>query len=242
MIEDGCLDGVDRVFGMHVWPSLETGKIGVHVGPTLAQPDVFTIRITGDGGHAAAPHKTNDPLIAAAHTVTALQTAVSRNLDPLESGVVTVTQIHGGTAYNVIPESVVITGTVRSFTKDSGELLRTRVRSITESVASAFQTSADVDFTIGYPVVMNDADACDEAEAAIHEAVPITRDVAPSLGGEDFAYYQQQVPGAFLFLGNYDESQDIVYFCHHPRFRVDDNAMVHGVRAWVELVCNARSS
>ncbi len=240
MIADGCLEGVDRVFGMHVWPSIETGRVGIHAGPTMAQPDEFTIQLTGVGGHAAAPHKNRDPLVAAAHIVTAIQSIVARNLDPLDSGVISVTQIHGGTAYNVIPESATVIGTVRSFKPEVGELLRSRLETVTKGVAASLEVEATISFTLGYPVVMNDADACDEAEGAIGDAVPVTRDVEASLGGEDFAYYQQKVPGAFLFLGNYDESQDIVHFCHHPRFRVDDNAMALGVESWVQLARGAR--
>ncbi|MCA8961038.1 MAG: amidohydrolase, partial [Planctomycetes bacterium] len=241
MIADGCLQGVDRVFGMHVWPVLDTGRIGLHVGPTMARPDNFAITLRGVGGHAAAPHHNRDVVVAAAHLVAALQSVVSRNLDPLRAGVVSVTQIHTGTADNVIPESAFVGGTIRSFDAEDADLMRARLEAIAEHTARAFEVEASIDYTVGYPVVLNDADACDEVEAAVSTVVPVTRDVTPTLGGEDFAYYQEKVRGAFIFLGNRDESQGIVHFCHHPRFRVDDNAMAHGVRTWVALARGARA-
>ncbi len=240
MIADGCLEGVDRIFGMHVWPLLDTGQIGLVTGPTMAQPDVFRATIVGVGGHAAAPHGCVDPVVAGAAIVNALQSIVARNVDPLDSAVVSTTQFHGGTADNVIPERIQLVGTIRTFKDAVGEQVRTRVREVTETVAAAYGCRAEVSMQIGYPVTVNDPDACDEAEGAISPAVPVTRDVSPSLGGEDFAYYGQKIPAAFLFLGNRDESQGIVHFCHHPRFRVDDAAMPLGVRAWLALVQGAR--
>lgn len=242
MIADGCLEGVDRIFGMHVWPLIATGRVGIHAGPTMAQPDIFSIRVRGIGGHAAAPHGTRDALVVASHMVTVLQTIVSRNVDPLDSAVVSVTQFHAGTADNVISEVAHLRGTIRTFRSEVATMVRDRVREMASGLAAAHGVSVEVEIIEGYPVVQNDPTACAAAEQVLagtdHD---VTRDVAPSLGGEDFAYYQQHVPGAFLFLGNYDESQDIRYFCHHPRFRVDDAAMEFGVRTWVDLGMSAAS-
>ena len=239
MIADGCLEGVDRIFGMHVWPLLDTGKIGLVEGPTMAQPDIFRITVTGVGGHAAAPHACVDPVVAGAAIVTAFQSIVARNVDPLDSAVVSTTQFHGGTADNVIPERIELVGTIRTFRDEVGEAVRARVTEVAEGIAASYGCRAEVAMQIGYPVTFNAPAACAEAERAIDAAVPITREVSPSLGGEDFAYYGREVPAAFLFLGNRDESQGIVHFCHHPRFVVDDAAMPLGVRAWISLAVNA---
>lgn len=239
MIEDGCLEGVDRIFGMHVWPLIDTGSVGIVEGPAMARPDTFTIEVTGVGGHAAAPHVCVDPIVASAAIVTALQSIVSRNVDPLDSAVVSTTMFHAGTANNVIPGRAHLEGTVRTFREEVAEAIRIRIPEIACSVAEAHGSRADVNLTVGYPVLVNDAAACDEAEAGIGATVPVTRDVSPCLGGEDFAYYLHEVPGAFVFLGNRDESKGIVHFCHHPRFQVDDAAMPLGVRSWISLARNA---
>ena len=241
MIADGCLEGVDRIFGMHVWPTLDTGGLGIHAGPTMGQPDEWKVQIKGNGGHAAAPHETRDPIAATAQIVSALHSIVSRNVDPLECGVISVTKIASGHAYNVIPESAELWGTIRSFRPEVGDLLRRRLKETVTGVAKAMGVEASVEITQGYPVVLNDAACCDEAESSLADTIAVTRDVEPTLGGEDFAYYQEHVPGAFLFLGNRDESKGLVHFCHHPRFRVDDRAMGHGVASWVALARGART-
>jgi len=239
MIEDGCLEGVDRIFGMHVWPLIDTGQLGVIDGPAMAQPDTFRIEITGKGGHAAAPHACVDPIVAGAAIVQSLQSVVGRNVDPLDSAVVSVTQFHGGTADNVIPERIHLDGTIRTFRNDVGDLVRGRVAEVATTVAAAHGCEATVELIIGYPVTVNDPEACAEAEQGIWTVAPVLRDVDPSLGGEDFSYYGREMPAAFLFLGNRDESRGIVHFCHHPRFQVDDNAMPIGVKAWQALVLGA---
>lgn len=239
MIEDGCLEGVDRIFGMHVWPTLDTGNVGILEGPTMAQPDTWRIEITGVGGHAATPHEVKDPVVAAAHIVTALQTVVARNVDPLDSAVMSVTQIHTGSADNVIPEKAEILGTIRTFKEEVGVMARRRLREIAEGIAHTLGVEATVEVTLGYPVLVNDGDACDAAEQRISPLLPIDRNMPPTLGGEDFAYYLQHVPGAFLMLGNRDLEKGIQYFCHHPKFQVDDAAMPLGVQVWLALALNA---
>lgn len=235
MIAEGCLDGVDRIYGMHVWPLLATGGVGIHEGPTMAQPDCFRVALEGVGGHAAAPHRSRDPIVCGAQIVSALQSIVARRIDPLDSAVVSVTQFHAGTADNVIPRGAEIRGTIRSFRPAVGDACRTQLRQIVAGVAQSMDVTAHVEIVEGYPVVMNDPDACARAAGALEGVLPVDRSVEASLGGEDFAYYQQHVPGAFLFLGNLDPSRGIVHFCHHPQFRVDDRALAHGVRAWLAL-------
>ena len=239
MIADGCLEGVDRIFGMHVWPLIDTGSIGIREGAAMAQPDTFQVVLRGKGGHAAAPQENHDPVVAAAHIVTALQSIVARNVNPIDSGVVSVTQVHAGSADNVIPERVVLGGTIRSFRQEVGDVVRRRFTEVVEGVARSFEIEADVKVIQGYPVLVNDAEACAEAERSIGPVVPVRTDVQASLGGEDFAYYLEKVSGAFVFLGNRDLARGIQYFCHHPRFQVDDEAMAIGVKAWLALALGA---
>ncbi len=236
MIADGCLEGVDRVFGMHVWSLIDTGTVGVVAGPAMAQPDTWRITLTGKGGHAAVPQETRDPIVAAAHLATALQTVTSRNVDPLDAAVLSVTQIHAGTADNIIPATAFLTGTIRSFRREVGDIVRERLDTITHRIADAFAVEAEVEMTHGYPVLVNDAESCDMAARALEpSALEIDREALPSLGGEDFAYYAEKVPGAFLFLGNRNEAKGLVYFCHHPRFQIDDDSMALGVETWLRL-------
>ncbi|HIA28561.1 MAG TPA: amidohydrolase [Planctomycetes bacterium] len=239
MIADGCLEGVDRIFGMHVWPVFDTGHIGILEGPVMAQPDVFRIVIGGVGGHAAAPHVVIDPIVCAAQVVSAAQSIVSRNIDPQEACVLSFTQFHGGTADNVISEKVELRGTIRSFVPEVGATACQRLEEIATSVAKGHGCTAEVEFTEGYPVTFNDPEACAEARRTISAVTPITDEAFPVLGGEDFAYYGQVIPAAFLFLGNRDASKGIVHYCHHPRFQVDDAAMPIGVRSWVALALGA---
>ncbi len=239
MIADGCLEGVDRIFGMHVWPEFDTGKIGIVEGPTMAQPDTFRILVRGVGGHAAAPHTCVDPIVCGSQIITSAQQIVSRNVDPIQSCVVTFTQFHGGSADNVIPETIELRGTIRSFEKEVGDTARQRLGEIARSVAEAHGCHAEVEITEGYPVTVNDPGACEEARRSVSVEVPLSDEGHPCLGGEDFAYYGEKIPAAFLFLGNRDESKGIVHFCHHPRFQVDDAAMEIGVRTWIALALGA---
>jgi amidohydrolase len=239
MIADGCLEGVDRIFGMHVWPLFDTGKIGIIDGPTMAQPDTFRILVKGVGGHAAAPHACADPVLCGSQIINSAQHIVSRNIDPIRSSVLTFTQFHGGSADNVIPETIELRGTIRSFEKEVGETARRRLAEVAEAVATAHQCSAQVEITEGYPVTFNDPEACEEVRRSVSAEVPLSDEGEPCLGGEDFAYYGEKIPAAFMFLGNRDAQKGIVYFCHHPRFQVDDEAMPVGVRSWIALALGA---
>ena len=235
MIQDGCLEGVDRIYGQHVWPFLDTGTVGLVSGPTMAEPDTWRITLTGKGGHAAAPQETRDPVVAAAYLAAALQTVTARNVDPLDAAVLSVTQIHAGTADNVIPRQAELRGTIRSFRPEVGDMVRGRLQELAVNTAASFGLEAEVQLTHGYPVLVNDEAASEAAARALEGHVPLDRTVKPSLGGEDFAYYLQKVPGAFLFLGNRNVDRGIVHFCHHPQFQVDEEALRTGVEVWLRL-------
>lgn len=233
MCEEGALadPGVERVFGLHVWPFLPTGTIGSRSGTFLAATASLAITITGKGGHAAMPNYAIDPVTTSAKVICELQTIISREVDPLQSGVVSITAVHGGEAFNVIPSSVQLMGTLRSLTTSGLEYIKERVREITTLVAAANRCEAHVEFPDrDYPATVNDAYLWGVAKdlggnllgaAAVQE-------LAPVMGGEDFAFYAEQVPGCFVALGTRNEEQGAIYSVHHPRFKADEDALPIG--------------
>jgi len=224
MIEEGALEGVDAIFGLHLWQPLATGVVGLVKGAMMAQPDKFTIRIQGRGGHGSMPHQTVDPILVASHLVVNIQSIVSRNVDPLKPVVVSFGTIEGGTIYNIIPDGVVLTGTVRSFETDVQELAENRLQKITDATCAAFGATADFLYEKGYPPVVNDESMVD---FVAHTAQGIfgeekVQEIDPVMGGEDFAYFLQEIPGAFLFFGMGDGME---YPHHHPAFDIDEKAL-----------------
>jgi amidohydrolase len=224
MIEQGALEGVDVIFGLHLWQLLATGVVGVVKGAMMAQPDKFTIRIRGKGGHGSMPHQTVDPILVASHLIVNIQSIASRNVDPLKPVVISFGTIEGGTIYNIIPEEVVLTGTVRSFESDVQELSENRLKEITDATCAAFGATADFQYEKGYPPVINDERMVD---FAAHTASGLfgenkVQEIDPVMGGEDFAYFLQKVPGAFLFFGMGDGMD---YPHHHPAFDIDEKAL-----------------
>ena len=227
MVEEGALDGVDAVFGLHLWQAFPTGKVGVIKGPILAQADNFSIIVKGKGGHGALPHTAVDPIVAAAQIILSCQTIVSRNVDPLKPCVVTFGTVNGGTTNNIIPAEVALTGTVRTFDPAVQALAERRLREIAEETAKAFGASCQVDYMLGYPAVVNDAAMVDfatgVAKRVLGEGCLYPFD--PVMGGEDFAFYLQKVPGAFIFLGAGDGHE---FPHHHPAFDIDERALPVG--------------
>jgi amidohydrolase len=225
MIAEGALDGVEAIFGLHFWQSLPTGKIGVVKGSTMAQSDNFRITVTGRGGHGSMPQATADPILAAAQIVVALQSIVSRNVDPLKPAVLSFGTVHGGTVYNIIPNEIKLTGTVRTFDPAVQALMKRRLAEITEATGRAFGVEASVEYEDGYPPLINPSDSVDFAVRVVKDLwgpaalIPF----APVMGGEDFAYYLQKVPGAFLFMGAGDGMR---HPHHHPGFDLDERALV----------------
>jgi len=211
MIDDGLFDRfpAERVFALHNWPEIAPGRIVILDGPVMAAADRFRIVIRGKGGHAAKPHFLRDPVLAAAHVITALQSIVSRNVHPLDSGVVSVAQLDtsGTSASNVVPEEVGLYGTARSFRDETRELIERRMREIATSVASAFGAEAMVEYTRGYPATVNHpAEARFAAEVAsrLFGAENVIRDHFPTMGAEDFAYMLERRPGAYCMIGQGD--------------------------------------
>jgi amidohydrolase len=224
MIDEGALAGVDAVFGLHLWQPLPTGMVGSVRGPMMAQSDNFRILVRGKGGHGSMPHQAVDPIVAAAEVVTALQTIVSRSVDPLKPAVLSFGTVHGGTVYNIIPGEVRLTGTVRTFDLKVQALIKKRMREIIDGTCRALGAAAEFEYEDGYPPLVNDPASVDFALRVAREAFGEESVAAlePVMGGEDFAYYLQEKPGAFLFMGAGDGTK---FPHHHPGFDFDERAL-----------------
>jgi amidohydrolase len=224
MIEEGALAGVDAVFGLHLWQGFPTGTVASVPGPMMAQSDNFRITVKGKGGHGSMPHTAVDSILAAAALVTALQSVVSRSVDPLKPAVLSFGTVHGGTVYNIIPGEVKLTGTVRTFDLKVQALIKARMREIIDGTCRALGAEADFEYEDGYPPLVNDPASVEFALGAAREAFGEESILAmdPVMGGEDFAYYLQEIPGAFLFFGAGDGTK---FPHHHPAFDFDERAL-----------------
>jgi amidohydrolase len=223
MIEE-ALEGVDAIFGLHLWQSLATGSVGIVKGAMMAQPDAFSITVKGKGGHGSMPHQTVDPILAASQLVINLQSIASRNIDPLKPVVVSFGTVKGGTIYNIIPPEVTLTGTVRSYDSDVQELAEKRLREITEETCRTFGASAEIQYDKGYPPVVNDEAMVDFVEGIVGKTLGKEKitSIDPVMGGEDFSYFLQKIPGCFLFFGMGDGQK---FPHHHPEFDLDEKAL-----------------
>jgi len=236
MIEQGALDDpqVEAVTMLHVDPRLRTGTIGVTPGPVNAAADEFRITIRGKGGHGAWPHKAVDAIPCAAATVLALQNVAARETDPLASIVVTVGTIEGGYRNNVIADRVAMTGTIRTHDMTIRENAEQKVRRIVDGVAEAYGARAELEMIYGYPPVINDPDLAASFKTYVRDVAGIpVESPPPTMGGEDFAYFAQRVPGVMVRLGIYNESVGSVHSGHSPQFRLDEDAIPTGIRALV---------
>jgi hippurate hydrolase len=235
MVDDGMMDrfGITEVYGMHNMPGLPVGQFAIRRGPLMAAADRFTIEIEGKGAHAAKPHEGIDPILVASHVIAALQSIVSRNADPLESSVVSVTSFHGGSAFNIIPSKVELKGTVRTLKPEVQDLVEERFRKIVANVCEAFGARVELDYWRGYPVTFNHADQTDFAVKVASDvagAGNVEPDVVPTMGGEDFSFMLLARPGAFIFVGNGDSAG-----LHHPAYDFNDTAIPVGVSYWARL-------
>ncbi|MEM7291526.1 MAG: M20 aminoacylase family protein, partial [Pseudomonadota bacterium] len=222
MVDDGMMDrfNIQEVYGMHNMPGLPVGEFAIRSGPIMAATDEFTITVSGKGAHAAMPHEGIDPIVATAQIVSALQNIVARNSDPLEPLVVSVTKFNAGSAYNVIPETAEIAGTVRSLSLDSRNEALKRIDEIVNSIAVAHGATASISFRSGYPATVNHEEGAQKAAAIASEIAGVDKvytDRRPSMGGEDFSYMLLERPGAFIFMGN-GESAGL----HHPKYDFND--------------------
>ena len=237
MIKDGLMDrfAIDQVYGMHNGPGIPIGSFAIRPGPIMAATDAIDIRIEGLGGHAARPHKCIDSVLVGAQLVTALQSIVSRTVDPLESAVVSICEFHAGNARNVIPQTAELKGTVRTLTAEVREMVERRVREVVAGVAQMTGAKIELDYDHGYPVTINHASQTDVAKRVAEEIAggANVHELSPQMGAEDFAYMLESRPGAFIFCGNGDSAG-----LHHPAYNFNDEAIVFGTSYWVKLVEN----
>ena len=239
MIDDGLFDKfpVTAVYGMHNWPTLAAGKFAMRVGPILAAFDSFEITITGKGTHAAMPHTGIDPITAASQIVTALQTIVARNTDPLDSAVVSVTMFHAGNANNVIPDSVTLGGCTRSLLAVTQKSIEARMESIVAGVCDAHGATYSFRYTHGYPATVNAEEETANAAAAAKDVASednVLTDIAPIMGSEDFAFMLQEKPGSYILIGNGDGVGSCMV--HNPGYDFNDDILTLGARYWSRLV------
>ena len=237
VLAEGALEGADVILGIHLWNELPVGTIGVKAGPLMAAVDRLSIVVRGRGGHGGHPHRAADPVVAAAQVVLALQTLVSREVSPLDSAVLTVGAIHGGQAFNVIPDEVTLTGTVRTFDAALRRSIPDRVRRIAGGVASALQCEAEVEVRPGNPPVVNDAAVAALARRAAVRVVGEENVVEPepTMGGEDMAVYFERVPGCFVFVGSANPARGLDQPHHSPRFDFDEAALAIGCEFMVQV-------
>ena len=238
MIKDGCLDGVNEIYGIHVWNYQPVGEVGVKDGPVLAAADMFKIKIKGKGGHGAAPQGTVDSIVVASHLVQALQTIVSRNTNPLESTVVTIGKINGGHNFNIIAEEVTLSGTARAYTEENRTLIKTRMADIIDGVAKTYNAEILFDYEDGYPPTINHSEPAARVLKAAEEVVGEKAGMPYlSMGGEDFSYYLQKIPGCFFFVGSAPNEQELFETPHHcSHFTMDERALLIGPSIYLNLV------
>ncbi|MCT4684126.1 MAG: M20 family metallopeptidase [Roseicyclus sp.] len=234
MVDDGMMErwNIEEVYGMHNWPGVPTGSFAIRSGPFFAATDIFEIKVNGRGGHAAKPHETVDSTVLASHMVLALQTIASRNADPVKSIVVSVTSFETSSkAFNVIPDTVTLKGTVRTLDPEIRDLAEERMTAIVEGTATMFGGSATLDYTRNYPVMVN---SDEQTEFAAEVARAVSGDCAEAplvMGGEDFAFMSNARPGAYILVGNGDTAH-----VHHPKYNFNDEAIPAGCSWWAEIV------
>jgi hippurate hydrolase len=241
MVDDGLMDrfGITQVYGMHNYPGMPVGQFGIRPGPIMAATDTIEIVIEGRGAHAARPHLGVDAVVTGAQIVINAQSIVSRNIDPLKSGVVSICVFRAGHADNVLPDTVTLRGTARSFDPDIRKLIETRLREVVEGVAMAQGARATLNLMRGYPVLRNHEAETEFARSVAQSVAGADRvdpDLPPMMGGEDFSYMLNARPGAFIFVGNGEDSAGL----HHPRYNFNDDVIPYGTSYWVKLVETAQ--
>jgi amidohydrolase len=242
MIEDGVLDNpaVDAAIGLHVWNNLPSGQAGIYAGPMMAAADEFELVIQGRGGHGAMPQQTVDAIVVASQIVVALQTIVSRNISPLDSAVVTVGKFVAGTAFNIIADTAILTGTVRSFSQETYRAIPEIVERVVRGVTEALGASYELKYERHTPPLVNDQEMCDlvaECAAEVVGQARVTQDRSvPTMGSEDMSYFLERVPGCYFFLGTRNEERGFVHPHHSPKFDIDESALPAGVEIMTRAV------
>ena len=243
MIKDGCLDQVDEIYGLHLWNYQPVGEIGVKNGPIMAAADMFDIIIKGKGGHGATPQGTVDAIVVASNLITMLQTIVSRNTNPLDNTVVTIGEINGGQNFNVIADEVRLTGTTMAYTENNRNMIKKRMQNIIDGVSKSFGAEIVLKYKEGYPPTVNHEDP---TKLVLEASSMVVGKGAGypylSMGGEDFSYYLQKVPGCFFFVGSAPDKNNILSTPHHcSHFDIDERSLLIGASVYVNLIDNILS-
>ena len=238
MVDEGVADDISSIFALHLWPGLPFGKVATKAGSIMAAADAFEMEITGSGGHGAMPHLAADAVVIAAQVVTTLQTVVSREVDPVKPAVLTVGEIGAGTAFNIIPEKAHLGGTVRTLDPDLRESMPERIEALARGVAKGMRGDANLDYTFSYPVTVNDEGAADRVLGVAENlfgAESVLELPNPSMGGEDFAFFLEKVPGAFIWLGVGEDVSGL----HTPQFAFDEEVLPRGSALLAALALDA---
>jgi amidohydrolase len=230
MIAAGAMDGVDAVLGAHLWQPLPVGVIGVNNGALMAAPDEFTVTIQGKGGHGSMPHDTIDSILVGAQLVLALRTITGANVDSREQAVLTIGMFKAGEVFNIIPDTAVLKGTVRSFDEHVRKAVFAQIEAYCRGICAASGAAYTLDSIFGYPPVVNNPEiAATVAEAGREVAGVEVQEARPLMVGEDFSYYQHQAPGAFFLVGAGNPAKGCIHRHHHPKFDIDEDALAYGV-------------
>lgn len=235
MVQAGVMDGVDIIIGTHLWTPLETGKFGVASGPVMASPDTFSITVNGYGGHAGLPHQTVDAIAIGAQVVTNLQHVISRNIDPLDNVVLSITKFNSGSAMNIIAGSVEIAGTVRLFNTEDRQTISSLMERVVKGVTEAHGATYKLSYNAGVDPVVNDGEVTSVIEEIIRELLgdEALVDVKPNMGAEDFSAFLKKAPGTYFFTGTGNRDKETDYPHHHPRFNIDEASLLNGVNVFV---------
>lgn len=238
LVKEGVLEGVDAIFGLHLWQGLEKGAIGLSHGSMMASTDDFVITIKGSGGHGSMPHETVDPIYISSHIIQSLQAIVSRQMKPLEPAVISVGKIEAGTIYNIIPSTATLSGTIRCLSYDAVSFIQQRIEKQVQGICASFGAESDVQFIPGTPPLINDQRESKYVEEVIKASFGAENFalIEPVMGGEDFSFYLKHKPGAFVFVGMQGEKSR--YPHHHPKFDLDEDVFGSAIQLFIHLVLN----
>jgi amidohydrolase len=242
MIKDGALEGVDGIFGMHVWGTLECGTVNIQEGPIMASADLFTINVKGKGGHGSAPHQGIDAVLASSAIVMNLQSIVSREIDPLQPVVVSVGSLNAGSRFNVIASEGVLTGTTRCFDPKIRDNFPEIIERVIKETACTYRADAELQYTNGTPVVINNAECANIGKKSLEKIGVKSITIEKIMGGEDFAEYANMIPAAFALVGVGNKSKDAWYPNHHPKFTVDEDGLEVGTALYAQYAVDFLSN
>ena len=242
MVESGLLDDLDAIFGVHLFPNIPTGTIGIRSGYALAGRSYFKLKIQGVGGHGSSPHMANDSIVAGSHFVTAVQTIISRRLNPFDMGVITIGSFDGKGTFNVIKDSVELEGDIRYMTVETQQLIEKEVRRIIKGIEEEFGVNCELTYTADYPPLYNDPEITSFVKSSLETMDdPNIKKIVESAmisGSEDFAYYLEKIPGCFFNIGAWPKGVENPYFNHHPQFDIDEDALLVAAKSVGQVVCS----